>query len=286
MLRNDLVSKAPPLPPLPKNSETTNLYYSAPACTFGYIPNFFASPGNLTSQPKQAAATVPVEQVGIAISGWAIDPGTGQPAKTVVAVSDGKVVATAATGGSRPDVAAGISDPAAIDSGFTIDVPASVRGPVALYALDANGSASELAREQSVPSKISAVSGSSSVKTADGVVHPVIAGTSAGYSDSYQHQDTQITRLKFPSGTNLSSFQWLEVKSASSLGNGSFVLTDNPNAPVGHDITFQTLPRVGGHVFVEVGSCIQWHGYAGSTSLYLVRTGSALKEPVRLSLYR
>jgi hypothetical protein len=35
----------------------------------------------------------------------------------------------------------------------------------------------------------------------------------------------------------------------------------------GRAITFNSLPRAGSTITVPVGSCLQWHGYAGQLTL-------------------
>jgi hypothetical protein len=287
MLRNDLVKSAPPLPPLPVGSQTSGLYFSIPACTLGDIPNFYQDPTGLDSAPGIRVHTVPIEDVGSTIGGWAVDPSTGGPAAEVLAVAGGKVVATAPTGIARPDVAAGLHDPSAETSGFSIDIPRSVHGPVTLYALSVNGSVTMLNHDSpAVPA--SAVGGTpqSSVSTSDGISHPAVDAGAAGWADSYQRVDQEILRLTFPRGTDLSSYRWLQLRSTSSLGNSSNFVTDDVSAGTTHQVSFNTLPRAGNHLSVQVGSCLQWHGYDSDAGLYLVRGGPGAERPVSVELRR
>jgi len=285
MLRNDLVSTAPPLPALPAGSSTSDLYFSAPACTLGDIPNFFADPSDLGTRPKEPAQVglAPSKTTSWAVTGWAVDPTTGKAATQVLAVSDGVVVATAPTGGQRPDVVAALHDHAALRSGFSISIPGPWR-PVTLYTLNADGSVSQLT-PLAAPTGTVTESGATSIATTGGAAHSVVAGV-AGDVDHVGTPPADVHRLTFAKGTTLARYGWLEVRSSRNLGSGSFTLTDDPTAPTGHNLSFSTLPRAGKKVYVKVGSCLQWHGYDASHGLYLVRSGSNHQVPVSISVVR
>ena len=76
-----------------------------------------------------------------------------------------------------------------------------------------------------------------------------------------------------PPNVSTASYYWLELNGSHPLGTSSFALTDQLGAPPGHFIAFNTLPRVGRHVYVGAGSCLQWHGYGGTHQLYLRSSG-------------
>ena len=121
-LRNDLVAGAPPLPPLPTGTLTSNLYFAGPACALGDIPNFFTGPSHPAVLPHVTTDTRLVAAGPGLLSGWAIDPTTGDPVPTVVATDGaGRVVASAHTGFDRPDVVQ--IDPAGLTSGFNLVAP-------------------------------------------------------------------------------------------------------------------------------------------------------------------
>jgi hypothetical protein len=287
MLRNDLVKTAPPLPPLPEGSQTTNLYFTIPKCTLGDIPNFYATPAGYTSSRSVRVRTTSVEDVRSAIGGWAIDPTTGAPATEVLAVADGKVVATAPTGVDRPDVVAALHDPSAETSGFTIRIPKAVDGPVALYALNPNGTVTLLQPDrQTVPLTVVGGKPRSSVLSPNGVVHPSVDTRAAGWVDSYQEVNQRIVRLDFPLGTNLATYPWLQLQSSSTLGRTSNVLTNDVDLGSTHQIGFNSLPLAGSNLSVQVGSCLQWHGYRSGTGLYLVRSGPGANRSVSVELRR
>lgn len=287
MLRDDLVKTAPPLPSLPVGTQTTDLYFSIPKCTLGDIPNFYPTPAGYASSAPVPVRTTSVEDVGSTMGGWAIDPRTGAPARRVLAVVGGKVVATASTGIDRPDVVAALHDPSAETSGFTMTIPRAVHGRVALYELNPDGSVTMLQRNgQAVPSTAVGGRPRSSVVTPNGVTHPSINGGPAGWVDSYKKVDEEILRLAFPRGTNLASYRWLQVKSPSSLGRTSNTITNDLNVGPTYQIAFNSLPQAGSNVSVQVGSCLQWHGYRSGTGLYLVRSGPGANRPVSVDLRR
>ncbi|MGH9089813.1 MAG: hypothetical protein ACRDZR_00290 [Acidimicrobiales bacterium] len=287
MLRDDLVKTAPPLPPLPAGSQTTNLYFTSPECTLGDIPNFYAPPADLQSAPSVTVRATPVKTIGSAIGGWAVDASTGLPATLVLAVAGGKVVASAPTGLARSDVAAVLGNPSAEASGFSIEIPKSVHSPVTLYALNSDGSVTMLQRDtQSVPSAAVGGARQPTVTTADGVVHPAVETGADGWADSYQKPDEHILRLTFPRGTNFSSYHWLQLRSGASLGNSSNFLTNELGAGPEHQVGFNSLPRAGNNLSVQVGSCLQWHGYQSAAAIYLVRSGPDAGRAVSVELRR
>ncbi len=285
MLRDDLMKSAPPLPPLPAGSQTADLYFSVPKCTLGDIPNFYTDPADLNATPGIKVGVTSVKSGGSKIGGWAIDWKTGSPATEVLAVAGGKVVATASTGINRPDVVAALRDPSAEASGFSIEIPKQVHGPVTLYALNKNGTVTMLQVDRAaVPSTAVSVGQKTKVVTSNGIVHePVETGT-AGFADSDTNQD--ILRLTFPRGTDLSSYRWLQLRSRTSLGASSNVITNDVNAGPASQVGFNSLPVAGSHLSVQVGSCLQWHGYSSEGGLYLIRSGPGANEPVSVDLRR
>lgn len=287
MLRNDLVKSAPPLPALPPGSESKGLYFSIPACTLGDIPNFYATPAGLDAQSGIKGSAVQVEGIGSIVGGWAVDPNTGKPASEVVAVAGGRVVATAPTGIDRSDVAAVLKDPSAETSGFSIEIPKKVAGPVTLYAVEADGSVTMLQRDtQTVPSTAVSETHATSIVMPDGTSHMAIETGAAGWADSYQKPNEVILKLVFPKGTNPASYRWLQLRSASPLGTTSNYLTNNLGAGPDNQVGFNSLPSAGTSLSVQVGSCLQWHGYDAAESLYLVRSGPGAGRRVSVELRR
>jgi hypothetical protein len=88
-----------------------------------------------------------------------------------------------------------------------------------------------------------------------------------------------VLDLDVPPGTVLDQYHWLELSSPVGLGGAQYSVTDgadqSPNA-----ISFSTLPRSNDHVFVQVGSCPQWHAFS-STGLSLVQGGGPNSLPTK-----
>lgn len=77
--------------------------------------------------------------------GWAVDAGVPAPAAFVLLGVGDRIVATAPTGGTRPDVAAALKDGRMTDSGFALPVPADLAGQrVRLFVLGHDGGLREL----------------------------------------------------------------------------------------------------------------------------------------------
>lgn len=79
------------------------------------------------------------------------------------------------------------------------------------------------------------------------------------------HPSTHTLTISLPPSRSWTSYQWVELSSTADLGRNTFTITDNVRAGPSHDISFNSLPRVGGTAFLRVGSCIQWHGYRTET---------------------
>jgi hypothetical protein len=284
LLRNDLFASAPPVP---AGFSTTDLYFDTTSCTFGDIPNYFALPKNIATLPR---VRVPVTQgtpsLTTTVTGWAVDKATEAPATRILAVTGGHVVASAAPSLPRSDVVKALLDPSALESGFTISIPVSPQERPELFALNADGSVSPLMPEPGTETKILGDAGSTTVITQDGRAHPIVEGAAVGRIDEASRTlDTLIT-LHLPSGTTSTSYYWLELNGSEPLGTSSLTLTDEIGAPPGHFIQFKTLPRVGSHVYVGAGSCLQWRGYGGEHQLYLQSSGSVPPPDLSVTLVK
>ena len=109
----------------------------------------------------------------------------------------------------------------------------------------------------------------------DGVAVP----TAADVPPATMAASTSLLSLTVPGA--LTSYQWLEFSAPSGFGRATIQVTDQTlGAKASHVISFTTLPRVGSTVFLEVGSCIQWHGYAAG-SLHLLLQGAPTDMTVR-----
>ncbi len=283
LLRNDLVSTAPPVP---AGLITTGLYFDTPACQFGDIPNFFALPAGTASAPSVHLSTVQTSTFDTTVTGWAVDAGSKKPALDVFALADGHVVATTVPTLTRPDVASVLHDEAAISSGFTMTVPTSAATPIQLYALNHNGDVTPLNPAASVDPAFVGTRTSTAITGPDGRAHPVLRAGLTGSVDGATRAHESVLRLLLPADTSPSAFRWLTLRAPSNIGDSSFVLSDGPTSPYSHTIQFDTLPAAGKQVTVGVGSCLQWHGYGTGETLYLSRTASSPAPKVSVSLVK
>ncbi|WP_244592190.1 hypothetical protein [Azospirillum palustre] len=81
----------------------------------------------------------------LAALGWAVDAAVPAPAAFVLLGVGDRIVATAPTGGARPDVAAVLKDGRMTDSGFALPVPPELAGQrVRLFVLGHDGGLKEL----------------------------------------------------------------------------------------------------------------------------------------------
>jgi hypothetical protein len=97
---------------------------------------------------------------------------------------------------------------------------------------------------------------------------------------------TEFSTISVPPGLDLASYQWVEFNPAGlPLGTESISLSDFPIHGGLHSIDFSTLAWIHRNFYVQVGSCIQWHGYTART-LYLSAVGSAPVLPKTVTLVR
>lgn len=270
MIRADLAASAPPLPPLAGPVSTQDFYLSNPECAWGFSPNFLARPASVASQPALTVDTRVVSDSTLDVSGWTAPRAPGQAPLPVLAVRDGQVVGTAV-----PDMKHSTTQ---LTSGFSMALPVTGGGPVAFYELDPDGTVSPLALQATAPPGLVAPGGDGTVTTSDGHTHRV--GAPGGGVVSEAVVSTQrVLDLDVPPGTVLDQYHWLELSSPVGLGGAQYSVTDgadqSPNA-----ISFSTLPRSNDHVFVQVGSCPQWHAFS-STGLSLVQGGGPNSLPTK-----
>ena len=275
MLRDDLVSLAPPPPALLVPPITTDLYFAAgvPACDWGDIPDFLDAPASSEIDAGQAVTTTPSGQVATSASGWAFDVGADRPPVAVLAVADGIVVAETQPTGSRPDVAAVLHNSAATVSGWALGVVSTSSTALTFYALNANGTVSPIPSTSTGPAP-------STIRTGQGTVYSVVASPDSGHVDAIQ--SGAVVTMSLPGSASLSTYEWLEFVSPSGFGQANIEVTDQTlGAQPSHVIGFQTLPLVGHTVYLRVGSCIQWHGYQAG-NLHLIVQGAPSDMSVRL----
>lgn len=275
MLRDDLFANADPLPTLSATPLTSGLYFDMPACDWGYVPNFLVHP---TPASTTDQVTLPAMRTGTAnlvtVTGWAFDTPDGQPTRDVIAVTGGRVVAALLPTSPRTDVAAALNNQTALSSGFQFQFPVSQGASYQIYTVNSDGSVTPLTSQAS--------NSVGSVVTFDGTAHPIRINDSEGHIDTTTRTaSTEMYKLTVPAGTNLDSYQWMEMQSRSGFGHSRIEITNSLTGGPSHIIGLSTLPSVGNSVFTRVGSCLQWHGY-GTSQLTLLVHGPAANFSIRL----
>jgi hypothetical protein len=280
LLRDDLFATAPPVP---ADLSSPGLYFDSLECNFGDIPNFFDTPSGISSQTGVGVIKTEVADSAGTISGWAFDSSRANSPIEVLAVTHGRVVASGPTGLPRPDVAVVLHNPAAANSGFSIGIPATIHGPVSMYVLNGDGTVSPL-RLGTVSAKLVRRSTIGTVRAYGGTSRMVVSGPGTGSVDAATRDNVKTFKLSFPPGRALAAYSWIRIASPDDLGNGTYTLSDQTSPSPGHMVTFNTLSRAGRTVNVQVGSCLQWHGYNANTGIYVVQTGH--EQPFSVSLVR
>ena len=107
------------------------------------------------------------------VTGWAVDKAAQAPATRILAVAGGHVVASSVPSLARPDVAASLRDPSAVESGFTIAIPILRPERPELFAQNADGSVSPLTPAPGPESRLLGRAHLTTVVTQDGGVHRV-----------------------------------------------------------------------------------------------------------------
>ena len=278
LLRNDLVSTMPSIPTLSTPPQTSGLYFSSPTCAWGDTANF------LESRPSGASVSLPVMPQGtvqtVSVRGWAVDAATGLPPATVAVTVGGSVVAVLPVDLIRPDVATALSNPAYETSGFDATFTTADVGDLGAYVVSADGTLHPVGNSPIPPAR--------SLTLPDGR-RMSVSGAGAGNIDSASATTAQLMSISVPPSVNLSSFPLATFSANGEIGNAHLVLTDQSPLPSDagvvngyHDISATSLPLTGSSMSVRVGSCLQWHGYSGTT-LYLLQDAGRPVTQLRLS---
>ncbi len=265
LIRNDLVAQAPPPPALSQAPVTEDLYFSQPACEWGY------SAAYLESEPEGPEVALDVDYrpgYTIQIVGWSYDVERDTAVDDVLVVSDDRVVGSVPPDGPRPDVAADLGLTGAEQSGFggslTFEAP---RGsPIYAYALLEDGTAAVITPPPGFVPPAFIEDGQRRI--------PVVAeARNVGVLAALEGTPIVIGAVDVPPSVDLREFSLASFEADGPIGLSSLRLTDSlglTNAPgVNRVITFSTLESTQA-ISVRVGSCLQWHGFRGR-HLYLTQ---------------
>jgi hypothetical protein len=269
LLRNDLFKRARPYPKLSVPPVTSDLYFdeNVPACDWGYTPNFLYHP---SSRAAVGGVNLPVKSSGtketVSMTGWAFDTPDDLPGQILV-VSGGRLIASTVPNIYRPDVVRAIHTGGAAYSGFTIQFSLPPHASYRIFVLNADGSVTPLSSATSTGANDSPPP---NLTTPNGVVRPQRIVSSEGHIESVSESLARSFTLTVPAGTDLSSFEWMEMRTRVGLGNSHIEVTDSVTGGASHVIALSTLASIGRTVFTRVGSCLQWHGYKTTTLTMLV----------------
>jgi hypothetical protein len=268
LLRNDLVGHVPSVDSLDiPGTSTSDLYDAGQSCDFGAIPNYLAIPSSVTSEAPTAATLTGGRAANTEITGWAVDANELVPAKEVVAVIGRKVIASVGPAQYRLDIADFYKTMRVVDSGFTLDFELPAHRKATIYAINANGTASEIVPNGITPTWSRHDPQPRSIRTPDGVVHAVVVGRHlSGWVNTSAVVDHRLYTLAAPTGRAFSAFGWLRVVATSGLGNAYVTLGDVPQQS-GHAVSFHGYGATVSSLTTPVGACLDWHGFPRSVEL-------------------
>ncbi len=83
----------------------------------------------LDGQPANQVSSIPRTKSTLQVQGWAIDQGAARPATAVYILIDQHATYRTSYGGARPDVAATLGNPAALNVGFRTTLPSELLPP-------------------------------------------------------------------------------------------------------------------------------------------------------------
>jgi hypothetical protein len=280
MARNDLLASRS-VPALTTSPQTIDLYFSGPSCDWGATPNYLPIPDS------DRATTLPVrssiQRTVVNYSGWAVDPATSQPAKSVVFADGDRVVGTATPTIDRPDVAkvrimpglGGVHSKPIFLSGFQYNAVFDAAVHPSAYVIGADGLAH--------PLRGSPAGSVAALRLPDGR-QVRVAPTVGGYLDVHD-VDVVVGKIQLPSGMTLRDYDVAMLSSTGGLGGRKVALTDQPGDPH-HEISARWPDKAGPRMTLRVGSCRQWYGYDVSKPLYVVQSDGPPVTSVTLSAIR
>jgi hypothetical protein len=262
LIRDDLYGHVPSPPSgLTSLPQTSGMYDVKGTCSWGYIPNFLATPSSvMNAEGNELGVRYAGVGTTVDVQGWAVDGRASEPALGVVAVADDKQIALSSLNVRRPDVVAALGNPAMLQSGFDISFDLPQAEPYRLYAINRDSTVTP------IPGLASSAPSWTSVSL-NGHEYPVRAGYQSGDVQSQTEGHRARTwQILLPRGQSPSTFSWLELQSSAVLTNATYTLSD-PSDAGAMPVTFRTLPRSGHRLYVEVGSCLTWHGFSSNTLL-------------------
>jgi hypothetical protein len=258
LLRRDLVKPDMTVPTLRQAPATTDLWYGR-TCQWGYSPDFMP---RAARGPSLRLPVTPLGQYRIESAwGWAVDPATGQGASSVLVTQGDRVVASFTPTFARLDLPR-----SATPLGFAFSRGFADQTQPGFYVMSADGTAH--------PLQASPVPAVPMLHYPDG--HLVVTSPlSAGRLEAEGSVVRSVGQIHVPPGTDLGRYPLATVtSSAGSLGDGSYRISNLIGDPQ-HSIAFDAKPDVGASLGVQVGACLQWHGFSAAGPLYVEQSGGA-----------
>ena len=279
LARNDLVTNEPPPPGIGVPVAASELYFYPPDCDWGYAADYVESPpsGRRVELPVRTEPGFRTEMVG-----WAYDTEADAPVSEVLVVSGDRVVGHLSTGGNRSDVAASLGLPGAASSGFagSFVFTGDQEAGVTLYAVVGDGKAYAITPPAGYLPPDRLRDGSRSVPVGR-------TGRLVGWADGLDGAPTSVGIVDVPADADLRDYELATFEADGPIGRAHVVLTDRldvSGGPNGNNrrVIFGSLPVAGDALSVRVGSCLQWHGFAGH-HLYLIQDDGRPIDEVVLS---
>lgn len=272
MARNDLIT-ARPVPSLTTPPQTTNLYFSGPACDWGATPNYLVVPASGGAKTLSVHSTS--QQMVVNFAGWAVDPATSRPATSVLFADGDRVIGTVTPSLDRPDVAQHLHQPKSV-SGFRYTASFDPAVHPSAYLLGADGVAHPIGGSQAASVAALRLPDGSQVR---------VAATSGGNLEVHTADVYLISEVQLPNQLNLRDYDLATLTSTGGLGGSIVALTDQPGR-LYHNISASWLDKSGPRLALRVGSCPQWYGYDPSKPLYVMQSGGPPVTSLTLSAKR
>jgi hypothetical protein len=269
MARDDLDLEPPAeLTTLAEEPTTSQLYFRALPCDWGYAPNFLSTgPGGREASEAVGLSSQPTHGV-ITTTGWATDLEATRPALEVVAAIGSFVVGHTTPSSERPDIAGGLQNQRFLRSGFTLLLPGSVQlAGIRFWALTRSGTARELIYGPAsgivpttpIPRRIEF----------RGRAFRVIPGGIHGWAEATVAEKRTL-EVELPQAASPRDYDWLEIRTRTAFTDDTIGVTDKRGDPK-RTISFKTLDRGQRSIKVQVGACSQWQGLRGPLYLESVR---------------
>jgi hypothetical protein len=263
-------------------------YSQARTCDWGYAPRFWRGEGFEIGPAVERGTTIVAHR--LTMSGWAADAHALKPARQMVVVAQGTLLARATPALHRPDVGRAMNAPALDQSGFSIflewtDHRRISRKDIRVYAISLDGKAS-LLRMGWVPTGPEPTD----LRIEKGASIPVSSEAGMGFVDAFELELESISSMELPAGVRLADVSGLEFDVQAS-GDSRVIVSDQPfirpdlPSPATElqpwPITFRIPAHTSGAIRMMLDNCPEWYGLRGR-GLYLRYDNPVVMRGVRV----